>query len=280
MPSNDKRCVNCGIELRGDYCHACGQRKIRKEDKSLKHFFEEAFASLFYADGKFPKTLRLLVTKPGALTAAYIKGIRRTYVSPLQLFFFANLIYFLFPVLSTFNTSLYIQMNSLPYSPMVERTVNGYLEESNIPMEDFRADYEQKSASVGKLMLILLVLLQGLMLQLLFLPRKEYYLQDFFAAAAYFNSFYILLILVLLPFTLIGIANLAGSSIESFISESILTVVFLGVILIYMSLLIRRAFSTTIAGALWRGTTLAIFMIPSFMIYRFILFWITYLAVT
>ncbi len=265
--------------MRGDYCHKCGQRVIKKEDKRLRHFFEEAFASLFYADGKFFKTLRLLITKPGALSKSFITGIRRRYLSPLQLFFFANLIYFLFPVLSTFNTPLEVQLNGLPYSTMVERTVNNYLENSPISLEEFRVEYDQQSSSIGKLILIVLVLIHGLILRLLFIGRKQYYFEDFLATAAYFNSFYILIMLVGLPYAILGIAKVTGFSTQLVFSETLLNVVFLSASLIYMFFLIRRVFDTTSVGTLWRSVSFTVFMIPSFMIYRFILFWVTYLVI-
>ena len=280
MSSIIKRCVSCGTELRGNYCHKCGQREIKKEDKRLRHFFEEAFASLFYADGKFFKTLRLLITKPGELSASFIGGIRKKYLSPLQLFFFANLVYFLFPVLSTFNTPLEVQLNGLPYSPVVERTVNSYVESSSISIEEFRMQYDQQSSSIGKLILIVLVLIHGLILRLLFMDKKQYYFEDFLATAAYFNSFYILIMLVGLPYAILGIAKVTGFSTQLVFSETILNIVFLSMSLIYMFFLIRYVFGTTLAGTLWRSVAFTVFMIPSFMIYRFILFWITYLVVT
>ena len=277
---SENNCIGCGARLYGKYCHICGERKISKEDKKLKHFFEEVFSGLFYADGKFPRTLILLITRPGTLTHSFISGIRKKYLSPLQLFFFANLIYFLFPILATFNTSLNIQMYGLPYSQLVERTVENHLEKTGTSLEDFRIRYEKRSDSNGKLLLILLVLMQGILLRILFLKRKDLFLQDFMAAAAYFNSFYILIVLVAFPSIYLAIAELFNFQPGNVISESFLTVFFLVFILAYMFFFLRTAFNVSPKSALIRSLVFVAFMIPSFIVYRFILFWVTYAWVT
>ena len=95
-------CIHCHTLLRGKYCYECGQKFITQEDKKIKHFVLTFFSSMFFADGKLFKTVKTVLTKPGELTYTYISGDRRKYLAPLQMFFFANLLYFLFPVLSTF----------------------------------------------------------------------------------------------------------------------------------------------------------------------------------
>jgi uncharacterized protein (DUF1697 family) len=55
-------CGNCGAELAGAYCQACGQKAIGP-DVSLDDFFHEAFHEFAHVDGKIVQTLRLLLTK-------------------------------------------------------------------------------------------------------------------------------------------------------------------------------------------------------------------------
>ena len=279
MESTSRSCKNCGTSLQGPFCHVCGERLIQPKDRSLGHFVEETFAMLFVADGKFPRTMKLLISRPGALTRSYVEGVRKKYLSPVQLFFFANLIYFLFPLLSTFNTTLYIQMNMLPYSKQVTRVVDSHLEAEGVSMEEFTAEFEKKSSSNAKLLLILIVVMQAIGLKIVFLHRKDLYFIDFLAGSAYFYSFYILIALVLFPLIFTMLADLFDVSFLSYLTEAVLSVVFLSVIVVYMYFLIKRAYGTSARGALWRSVILGGLMIPSFIIYRYILFWVTFLMV-
>lgn len=273
-------CPSCGTPFLGSYCHSCGEKRIELQDKRLAFFVEELISSIFVADGKFFRTIKLLLTQPGALTKSFVDGVRKKYLSPLQLFFFANLIYFLFPLISTFNTSLEIQMYNLPYSDWVRPVVENYLEQHPEDATSFRTSYEATSNSNGKLLLILLVLLQGLFLKLLFLRDRRFYLIDFFAGSAYFYGFYILVFLVAFP-GLIGLVDWIGDlQFNGFLNELTMTLFFLLGIIVYQFFLIKGAYSTSAAGALWRSLLLAGFIIPSFIIYRFLLFWVTFWMVT
>lgn len=276
MESKGYSCVRCGEELKGLYCYNCGEKRIESEDKKLNHFFEEAISSVFVADGKFFKTIKLLLTNPGELTKSFVIGIRKKYLSPLQLFFFANLVYFIFPFISTFNTSLDVQLNNLPYSSSIRPIVESYLQESQRSLESYTLEYEGVSSSNGKLLLIVLVLLQGLFLKLLFWKRKKLFLVDFLAGSAYFYGFYILFALVLIPGVIMLFGNVLGMSFNSFFNELTLSISFLLVIIIYMYFLIRKAYDTSTIGSIWRSVLLGVYIIPSFIIYRYILFWVTY----
>lgn len=278
--SESNVCVSCGTRLEGSFCHVCGEKQIDAKDKRITYFIEELISSIFVADGKFFKTIKLLLTQPGELTKSFVDGIRKKYLSPLQLFFFANLIYFLFPLISTFNTSLEIQMYNLPYSDFVRPVVENYLEVHPEQASTFKTSYESTSNSNGKLLLISLVFLQGLFLKLLFLKDRRFYLIDFFAGSAYFYGFYILVFLVLFP-ALIGLIDWFGEfQFNSFLNELTLSVFFLVGIFGYQFFLIKKAYSVSTPAAIWRSILLAGFIIPSFTIYRFLLFWVTFWMVT
>jgi hypothetical protein len=280
MKDSNIFCVRCGTKLKGDFCFDCGEKRLDNEDKKINHFLEEAISSVFVADGKFFKTIKLLVTNPGELTKSFVLGIRKKYLSPLQLFFFANLIYFIFPFISTFNTSLDVQLNNLPYSDTIRPVVESYLQDSQRSLESFTAEYEGVSSSNGKLLLIVLVLLQGLFLKLLFWKSEKLFLVDFLAGSAYFYGFYILFILVLLPGTILLFGNILGMSFTSFFNELTLSITFLLVIIVYMYFLIRKAYDASVPGSLWRSILLGLSIIPSFIIYRYILFWVTFSMVS
>ncbi|MFZ6800673.1 DUF3667 domain-containing protein [Undibacterium sp. Di24W] len=89
-------CANCGTQLTGAYCHACGQSS--HIHRSLLHMVEEVLHGIFHFDTKAWRTLPALIFKPGHLTKQYIEGKRTSFVSPLALFLF--LIFLMFFVFS------------------------------------------------------------------------------------------------------------------------------------------------------------------------------------
>jgi uncharacterized protein YoxC len=79
-------CANCGTQLTGKFCHACGQSA--HIHRSLLHMIEEVLHGIFHFDTKAWRTIPALLFKPGHLTKHYIEGKRTSYVSPLALFLF------------------------------------------------------------------------------------------------------------------------------------------------------------------------------------------------
>jgi hypothetical protein len=82
-----RRCENCGAQLLGEHCYACGQ-----PTKGLVRHFSSIFGdfldSVFNFDTRTLRTLGPLLFKPGHLSREYFYGHRVRYVSPVRLFFF------------------------------------------------------------------------------------------------------------------------------------------------------------------------------------------------
>lgn len=87
-------CLNCGARLDGPFCSQCGQRALLPEPP-LAELFSEAWDAFVSVDGKIVTTLRLLLAKPGALTAEYLRGRRARFVPPLRLYLLCSLAFFL-----------------------------------------------------------------------------------------------------------------------------------------------------------------------------------------
>jgi hypothetical protein len=88
------RCPGCGRVRATAFCPTCGDEPLRARDLSLRDLtgrFLSAFSSL---DGRLARSFRTLLTRPGALTEAYVAGRRRAYLGPLQMFLLANALFF------------------------------------------------------------------------------------------------------------------------------------------------------------------------------------------
>jgi hypothetical protein len=93
VPATATRCLNCGAELSGPWCAACGQRDDR-EVHTLGHFAHQAFEGLTHADSRLWRTLWPLLVKPGFLTREFFRGRRQRYLPPFRLYLVISLLFF------------------------------------------------------------------------------------------------------------------------------------------------------------------------------------------
>lgn len=85
-------CADCGAELTGRFCSNCGQPA--HVHRTLLHLGEELLHGVMHFDGRFWRTLPLLVLNPGRLTREWVQGRRTRYVSPLAMFLFTLFVMF------------------------------------------------------------------------------------------------------------------------------------------------------------------------------------------
>ena len=92
-PESSPGCLNCGSQLRGQYCAACGQRS-RSRLISLWELISDAFGDLFEIDSRLWQTLIPLLTRPGSLTHDYLQGRRARYMPPFRMYLVLSLLFF------------------------------------------------------------------------------------------------------------------------------------------------------------------------------------------
>ena len=92
--AGSERCLNCSTELVGPFCHFCGQ-----PDKRLIRFFpvlvREFFEDFLELDTRFTRTMKPLLFQPGRLSRDYLDGRRFRYTTPIRLFIFSSMLFFI-----------------------------------------------------------------------------------------------------------------------------------------------------------------------------------------
>lgn len=91
---SEKNCLNCGTEVAGKYCQNCGQENVNPQT-SVGHFITHFFNDVTHFDGKFFKTLKDLLFKPGFLSKEFMEGRRMKYLDPVRMYLFTSFIFFL-----------------------------------------------------------------------------------------------------------------------------------------------------------------------------------------
>lgn len=87
-------CPNCGRNRPSPYCPQCGQND-RDYRRALLPMLWELMREAFEVDSRFLRTLRLLLLKPGRLSAEFSRNRRARYMSPIRLYLFTSFLFFL-----------------------------------------------------------------------------------------------------------------------------------------------------------------------------------------
>lgn len=90
----EQDCANCGTQLQGKFCHACGQENLELHE-SFGHMMNHAISDYFHFDHQFFHTLKPLFFQPGKLTVEYMAGKRVQYLHPVKMYIFISLVFFL-----------------------------------------------------------------------------------------------------------------------------------------------------------------------------------------
>ena len=86
-------CLNCGSELRGQYCGHCGQRATSRLI-SLWELLRDGFGDLLDLDSRLWRTLLPLLARPGKLTLDYLQGRRARYMPPFRMYLVLSVVFF------------------------------------------------------------------------------------------------------------------------------------------------------------------------------------------
>jgi Protein of unknown function (DUF3667) len=87
-------CLNCGTKLLDTFCQHCGQKDIPKR-QTLGELLTNFISSFWSYEGKFFKTLKFLIIKPGFLATEYNAGKRESYYHPARMYVFISFVFFL-----------------------------------------------------------------------------------------------------------------------------------------------------------------------------------------
>ena len=85
-------CLNCGADLHGPFCGACGQRAVPPHP-TVRELAGDAWHELTGYDGRIMETIRGLA-RPGFLTREYLQGRRAHFLPPVRVYLIVSVIYF------------------------------------------------------------------------------------------------------------------------------------------------------------------------------------------
>jgi Protein of unknown function (DUF3667) len=96
---------------------------MQERELTLRGFVEQVAVAFTNVDSRLMRSLVCLLTRPGALTVAYLQGQRRPYIRPLQLFLIANVLFFAIESLTNstiFSTPLDSHLHKQPWDGLLK----------------------------------------------------------------------------------------------------------------------------------------------------------------
>lgn len=272
-------CVTCGAALTAKYCPACGEKRLGPEDHELGHFADGLVESLTHADGKIFRSLWLLLSQPGRLTAEYLAGRRKPFLKPLALFLVANTLVFIgLPILgwNTLTTSLAIHLHNQPYSRLARAIFERRFPTGlHVPVE-FAREFDAHGSVLAKSLVIVMVPLFALLVWACFFRARRHYLDHLvFALHVYaFWLLYMLASLGILEGSLRLVISLGWRPSDSAI-DNVATFTGYSIYLLYLYHAVRRVYGATPVAGRVKAVVLAVGLFGGLEIYRFFLFFMT-----
>jgi hypothetical protein len=86
-------CPSCQAQAQGNFCSRCGEA-MQAHAPTAHEFIHEFIGHYVAVEGKLWGTLRLLLFKPGQLTAEFLRGRRVPTIHPLRLYLTLSLVMF------------------------------------------------------------------------------------------------------------------------------------------------------------------------------------------
>ena len=160
-------CANCQALLAGEYCQVCGQHRAALDDLSVTRIVTRFGHELAHLDFKSLRSLVALLA-PGYLTAEYLQGRRRRYLTPLKLYFVVAAVFFVAAPFVGFTLGDLMAQDS---TGALSQMVNKRISERQLAPDLFAERFDLRLQTVYTLALAVSVVSAALLLQALYRRR-------------------------------------------------------------------------------------------------------------
>lgn len=278
MESQSRPCPSCAAPVPGAYCGACGERLLGADELTVRAQLAQLVNGLFNIDGRVLRSLFTLGFRPGGLSYDYCRGARVKHLKPVQVFLLANVAYFLLQPYTGFNTfrsTLTLQIEQQLYSEQLAELVRARLAASGESLADFAVRFDARADSYARSLLILLAPLYAVALWALDLRARRRTFVEALVLATHFVAF-MLVYNYLLGLNAVRMAIDFGLPSYGEVTGSMVT---LPTLWLWCTLALRRFYELSSARAAARAAVITGLLLPIVVLYRFVLFWITYWSV-
>lgn len=237
----------------------------------LRELLGDVVETLTSVDGKLVRSLRTLLTRPGALTAEFLAGARTRYVTPIQMFFLSNVAFFVVQSWvdwNTLRTPLRLHVGGSVYQGWARRHVQEIVVDRATTFEALADAFDARVETYSKSLLILLVPMYAVGVRLACRARVQaalVFALHLYAAYLWVQTLLILPVSKLLSTGALG--RWSWEAIDATVGAGLL-VLLAG----YQGVAVRRAFGVTGRALVTRTLALTATFVAVFLLYRFAIF--------
>ena len=283
---NKITCPNCQHKWQDNYCSNCGEQKLTNVDSSFDELFKQLFSSITEVDNKFIKSFRLLIFRPGQLTIDYFAGIRKSRLTPFQVFIFANIIYFFITGVfnqATFTTPLKYHINSANFihQEIAAEMIETKLLSSGQSYKEYETAFNRVAVTQSKTLIFVFIPILTLFLMPLFFNKKIKVVRHV-VYSAHFMAFLLLITILAMPLVQYILSLLNQSNIVNVIGnrhELILTLSLFILFWLYLYLSFVHIYDEHKGMLFVKSILMTGCVYYTLLIYRMFLFFTSYLVV-
>lgn len=269
-------CPSCRTEVTTPFCPGCGERPLRPRDLTFRGLVEMVVLAISRIDVRLIRSVRLLVTQPGALTAAFRQGQRKPFIGPIALFLVANVLFFAVQSLTRmkiFSTSLGMHLNGMFWGDLADAMVGQRLQATGRTLEVYAPVFDQAVAANAKSMIGLMVPLMAAATAALFRRAMQPFAVHV-AFSLHYHAF--LLLLICVPLVAAIAEGMVGApAVLPPLADDLVSVGLLAAVCLYLYAAIGRVFEARGLRRAVMAVALTVVAMASFLAYRFVLLPIT-----
>lgn len=270
-------CPSCGKRRRTKFCAECGEERLRPKDLTFTDLAARFARTLSSVDGKLMRSSRAILVAPGALTDTYIRGERRRFLGPLQLFLIANALFFAVQSLTNTNalsSSLDSHLHVQDWRDFAQSLVARRFGDDERAVAAFAKSFDRSAIFNAKALIFLMVLAFAPVAALLFRGAHR-------AAGAHIVfSLHLYSFVLLILCVALGIAEasllMGGGGLGAPAVDTWLSLVNLAACGAYIYLAVGPAYSASGAWRIVAAIVLTATLALLFVGYRFAIFLVTF----
>lgn len=240
-------CRNCRAELIGEYCTACGERRLNRDRLKLRAFAGQAVEEIVDLEhSKIWRTIKLLFVRPGQLTREFIAGRRRSYIGPLKLYLTAFglslLVYSIYQPMAIYDVRTLARLQD---ETGQRNSIAAQIERDRLNDPSFVNELNSRWQRYMSFSQLLYPLLLAVLLKLLYL-RRDWLFAEHLVFATHYLAFALFNTVVLWPlFALVGINMRPGYFVLAAISTTW--------VVSYLILAMRRVYNQSWAASILKA---------------------------
>ena len=269
-------CPTCNTLVTTPFCAQCGEAPVSQREQTLRGFAERLFQAFTSIDTRVARSVWYLLRHPGALTLAWTRGVRKTFVAPMTLFLLVNVLFFAVQSLTgetVFSSPLDSHLHHQDWSEFARSLVARKLEASGTPLDTYAPVFDSAVVVHAKSLIILMTVPFALLLPLAFQRARRPFMTHVVFSLHLYTFLLLLFCLALLAARASAWLGLGG--LETSTVDNVLSIFNLAAGGLYLYLAIGPVYETAGGRRILQATALAIAVAAIVIGYRFALFLIT-----